>query len=126
MKMELIGHPEISVTNYQPTLHNVPEERGLQLHCDRDLKFHITQTFSTHLLSNCSPSLCLPATPTNYHLYSGLHSVCTFFSVCVFMLLLLLMDVRYLLWVQWVTDLGSYYTCTFFCQPNILCSLSYS
>jgi len=128
MKMGLIGHPKVSVTNYQPTLHNVPEERGPQLHHDRNLKSHITQTFSTHLLSSCSPSFCLSSTPTNYHLYSGLHSVCTFFSVYVFRLLLLLMDVRYLLWVQWeqVADLGSYYTWTFFSQPNILCSLTNS
>jgi len=81
--MGLIGRPKISVTNYQPTLHTVPEERRPQLRYDRNLKSHITHTFSTHLRSSCGPSTCLPSTATNYHLYSGLHSfVHTLLSLC--------------------------------------------
>jgi hypothetical protein len=32
------GFPETSVTNYQLTLHNIPEERRLNLHCGGSLK----------------------------------------------------------------------------------------
>jgi len=37
------GCPETSVTNYQPTLRNVPEERAPQLHHDGSLKSCVFQ-----------------------------------------------------------------------------------
>jgi hypothetical protein len=44
------GFPEKSVTNYQPTLRNIPEERRFHLHRDGSLR--ILTKFNLELLSN--------------------------------------------------------------------------
>jgi len=38
LKMGQIGCSETSVTNCQPTQRNIPEQRGPQIHCGRNLK----------------------------------------------------------------------------------------
>lgn len=38
LKMGPIRCPEMAVTNYQQTMHNIPEEKIPQVHCDRSLK----------------------------------------------------------------------------------------
>jgi len=38
LKMGITGSPETSVTNYQSTLSNIPEEQRPHLHHDRILK----------------------------------------------------------------------------------------
>jgi len=36
----MTGHTKMLVSNYQPTLHYIPEEQRPQLHCSRSLKSH--------------------------------------------------------------------------------------
>jgi hypothetical protein len=40
-----MGCPEMSVTDYQSTLHNIPEERRSHLHRDGSLKLQIRINF---------------------------------------------------------------------------------
>lgn len=54
--MGLLGYPEISVTNYQPALHKIPEEQRSDLHCCGSQKLCMVNVYHSSQHSMIQPT----------------------------------------------------------------------